>query len=242
MGRKYRLSVLALACLAGCAGSLRGAETPHIYGNMDATQRIDVMPDGHGSSVVLTEDGYLLTNFHVAGKGDLTLQVNISEDGKPAVAYPARVVATDEKHDLAVLKIDHHFDRTAVLSDISEAHPLDGVYNVGYPYALGRMAGKGAIKAVGWNYQDPDNPDIKVENGLALDIADGPGTSGSGVYLTRDGKLIGLMRMIVCVVPKDDDGEPVVDGRQVTVRVAIPVDVIRAFLDRAHVRYRTSFP
>lgn len=242
MGKAYFSCILALACLVGCAAGQRGPEIPRVYENMDATQRIDIGSDGTGSSVVLTEDGYLLTNYHVSGKGDRTLLVNIAEGGKSAVAYPARVVATDEKHDLAVLKIDRRFDRTAVLADIGEAHPLDEVYNVGYPYSLGRLTGRGAIKAVGWSYQDPDEPDRKVENGLALDIANGPGTSGSGIYLARNGKLIGLMHMIILLGPKNAVGEPVSNGRQVIVRVAVPVDVIRAFLDRAHVRYRTKFP
>lgn len=242
MGRKYWIYALALACLVGCAGSLRGPETPQLYRNLDATQRVDIATGGHGSAVVLTEDGFLLTCFHVAGKGDRVLLVNIAEGDKPAVAYTARVVATDEKHDLAVIWIHHHFDRTAVVGDISEAHALDEVYNIGYPYALGRMAGQGAIKAVGWSYDDPDQPELKVSNGLALDIPNGPGTSGSGIYLAHDGKLIGLMQMVLTFGPRNAAGEPISDGRQVTVHVAIPVDVIRAFLDRAHIRYRTEFP
>lgn len=232
MQRTYWLTTMALACLIGCAGGPRGPEQPRVYENMDATQRIDIMPNGHGSSVVLTEDGYLLSNYHVSGKGDRTLLVNISEDGKPAVAYVAQVVATDEKHDLAVLKIHRHFDRTVVMGSIDEVHPGDLVYNLGYPYDLGRMTGVGNVKAVGWNYVDEDKPDLKVENGLALDIPNGPGTSGSGIYAASDGKLIGLMQMVMALGPDD--------GRRVVVHVAIPVDTIRAFLDRAHVRYHTA--
>lgn len=242
MGWTIRYGALALACLIGCAGNMRGPETPQVYENMDATQRVDVMPAGHGSAVVLTEDGYLLTCYHVSSKGDRVLLINIAEGDKPAVAYVAHVVATDEKHDLAVIKIHRHFGRTAVLADIAEAHPLDEAYNIGYPYSLGRLAGKGAIKAVGWDYDDPDQPELKVVNGLALDIPNGPGTSGSGIYLARDGKLIGLMQMVLTFGPRNAAGEPMSDGQQVIVHVAIPVDVIRAFLDRAHIPYHTEFP
>lgn len=242
MGRMYWLCALTLACLVGCAGVRRGPEAPRLYENMDATQRVDVMPEGHGSAVVLTEDGFLLTCYHISGRGDHVLTINIAEGGKAPVAYAARVVATDAKHDLAVIWIHRHFDRTAVLADISEAHPLDAVYNIGYPYALGRMSGKGSVKSVGWTYDDPDQPELRVENGLAMDIPNGPGTSGSGIYLARDGKLVGLMQMVLTFGPRNAAGEPMSDGRQVTVHVAIPVDVIRAFLDHAHIRYRTEFP
>lgn len=223
---------LALACLAGCAGGPRGPEHPRMYENMDATQRIDILPDGHGTAVVLTEDGDLLTNAHVAGKGDRMLLVNISEDGKPPVAYPASVVSVDERHDLAVVRIRRRFRRTVVIGSMEEVHPGDQVYDVGYPYALGRMSGVGNVKAVGWDFSEPDRPDLKVEGGLALDISNGPGSSGSGIYLARNGKLVGLMQRIMTFGPDD--------GGRITVRVAIPVDVIRAFLDRAHVPYRTG--
>jgi S1-C subfamily serine protease len=235
-----RFGVLVLAWLAGCAIGSRGPESPKVYESMDVAQRIDVMPDGHGTAIVLTEDGFLLTCHHVSGNGDQTLLINIAEGDNAPVAYVARVVAVDEKHDMAVVKISRRFERTAVLADISEAHPLDEVYNIGYPYGFGRLAGKGIIKAVAWHYQDEDDTALRVDNGLALDLPDGPGTSGSPIFLSRNGKLIGLMQKVVTYGPRNASGEPMSDGRQVMVRVARPVDEIRAFLDRAHIPYSTE--
>lgn len=240
MASRYCLNAIVLACLVGCASGPRGPEIPKVYENMDVTQRIDIVPEGIGSSAVLTEDGYILTVFHVAGKGEQTLLINIAEGGKPAVAYEARVVATDEKHDLALVKVDHHFSSVAVLGTIDEVHPGDKVYNIGYPYDLGRLASVGNVKAVGWDYSDSDSPDLTVENGLALDIANGPGTSGSGIYLAKNGHLVGLMRMVLIFGRRNPSDALVRNGRLVTVHVAISIDQIRAFLDRAHVPYRTE--
>lgn len=227
---------MLLAFLAACGGRYRGPEVPTVYDNMDATHRVD-LPLGHGSAVVLTSDGYLLTCLHVSGKGKDPMLVNISVgDGDPT-AYPARVVAWDEKRDLAVIKVDRRFERTVILADADEAHPLDDIYNIGFPYDLGEMAGRGSIKAVHYT-----SDAFGVKNVILADIADGPGTSGSGVYLTRNGKLIGLMRALLVRAPLDERGDQIIDGRETVVRVLIGVDDIRAFLDGVGVPYRTVAP
>lgn len=220
---------VACAFLAACGGPAKGPETPRLYDNQEATHRVDILPEGHGSAVVIdAEKGLLLTCHHVAGEGQEKLLINIAEGDGAAVAYPARVVAWDKDLDLAVIKVERRFERAVVLADDDEIHVLDDIYNVGFPYDLGEMAGKGHIKAV-----HHDDPKLKLKNALVVDISDGPGTSGSGVFLTRNGKLIGVMKMLIRVGP--------MDGRQVIIRVLTGVDDIRRFLDRANVTYRTSY-
>lgn len=222
--------LVACAFLAACAGHAKGPETPRVYDNAEATHRVDILPGGHGSAVVIDkEKGLLLTCHHVAGEGDRELRINISVNDGPAVAYPARVVAWDEDLDLAVIKVERRFEREVVLASDDEVHVLDDIYNVGFPYDLGEMAGKGHIKAV-----HHDDERMKLKNALIVDISDGPGTSGSGVFLTRNGKLIGIMKMLIRVGP--------MDGRQVIVRVLTGIDDIRAFLDRANIVYRVTDP
>jgi len=226
--RKHGI-VVAYAFLAACGGPVKGPETPRIVDNAEATHRIDILPQGHGSGVVIDADrGLILTCHHVAGEGERDLIINIAVGDKAAVAYPARVVAWDEDLDLAVIKVERRFEREVVLASDDEIHVLDDIYNVGFPYDLGEMAGKGHIKAV-----HHDDPEMKLKNALVVDISDGPGTSGSGVFLTRNGKLIGIMKMLIRVGP--------MDGRQVIVRVLTGVDDIRAFLDRAKISYRTAY-
>jgi len=227
--RGTKTMLVLCAFLAACGGRAKGPETPKIYDNADATHRVDILPKGHGSAVVIDAGkGLLLTCHHVAGEGERELRINIAVGDGPAVAYPARVVAWDEELDLAVIKVERRFEREVVFASDDEIHVLDDIYNVGFPYDLGEMAGKGHIKAV-----HHDDPDLKLKNALVVDITDGPGTSGSGVFLTRNGKLIGIMKMLIRVGP--------MDGRQVIVRVLTGVDDIRAFLDRANIAYRSDY-
>lgn len=226
-----RLAVLcALLAAASCGVRRNGPDTTRVYDNLDATHRVDVLPDGHGSAVVIDAvNGYLLTCHHVAGEGRKELVVNIAAGGSEPVAYPAKVVAWDKKKDLAVIKVERRFETSVVLGDLSEVHPLDDVYEIGFPYDLGELGSKGAVKSI-----DYDNDEIGVEDAMLVEIDGVPGTSGSGIFLARNGKLVGLMRGLIPRGPND--------GRQIVVRLVIRIDDIRAFLDRARIPYRTAFP
>lgn len=225
-----RYAVLCTLLLAAsCGGRQRGPDTTRVYDNLDATHRVDILPNGHGSAVVIdAANGYLLTCHHVAGEGRSDLVVNIAEgDGEP-IAYPAKVVAWDKAKDLAVIKVERRFEAAVVLGSLSDAHPLDDVYEIGFPYDLGELGSKGAIKTT-----DYDNDELGIEDAMLVEIDGVPGTSGSGIFLARNGKLVGLMRGLLPRGPND--------GRQIVVRVVIRIDAIRAFLDRAKVPYLTSF-
>lgn len=225
-----RYAVLyTLLLVASCGGRQRGPDTTKVYDNLDATHRVDVLPNGHGSAVVIdAANGYLLTCHHVAGEGRADLVVNIAEGDADPIAYPAKVVAWDKAKDLAVIKVERRFETAVVLGDLSEVHVLDDVYEIGFPYDLGELGSKGAVKTV-----DYDNAELGIEDAILVELDGVPGTSGSGVFLARDGKLIGLMRGLLPRGPND--------GRQIVVRVVIRIDDIRAFLDRAKIPYRTAF-
>lgn len=221
---------LTCAFLAACGGSVRGPDTPRVHDNEESTHRVDVLPRGHGSAVVIdAEKGLLLTCHHVSGEGRRELVINIAEGDAAAVAYPAKVVAWDKENDLAVIKVERRFKRAVVLSDLSEVHMLDDVYNIGFPYDFGELGTKGAVKTV-----DFDLPEEGIEDAMLIELDGVPGTSGSGIFLTRDGKLVGIMSALIPVGPND--------GRQIVVRVAIRIDTIRKFLDGANISYLTSFP
>jgi len=230
----------ACAFLAACGGPAKGPETPRVDDNLESTHRVDVLPQGHGSAVVIdAEKGLLLTCQHVVGDGQRKLVLNIAVGGGEPSAYPATVVASNKKIDLAVIKVERRFERAVVLGELSDLHVLDEIYNLGFPYDLGEVGGKGAIKAL--DYDDPEHEAIK--DAILAEISDGPGTSGSGVFLTRSGKMIGIMQAIVPrgnIDPKT--GLLQNDGRQVIFRAVIRIDVIRKFLDGANVTYLTAFP
>jgi S1-C subfamily serine protease len=218
------LILLASAC---ATTGRRGPELPKLMDNDKATFRVDILPNGHGSGVVIHEDGYILTCHHVAGEGDRTLQIEIAEgDGKP-VPYQARVVAYDADLDLAVIKVDRHFDKPAVLEDPGNLHEGDEVYNIGYPYSFGKLVGRGYIMALHYSKGD-------LENAIVVDMPDGPGTSGSGVYAVKSGKLVGIMKLMIWV---NRPGVPVT-----VIRALTGVDDVKRFLDRAKIPYHASEP
>jgi S1-C subfamily serine protease len=208
---------------------MNGPETLKIEEALDATVRVDILPDSHGTAVVIdAENGLLLTCHHVAGEGDNVLLVNIAVGDGPAVAYPARVLKWNAELDLAVIKVNRRFDSEVVLGSADEVHVLDEIYSVGFPHSLGELAGKGYVRAVHYDVSGYD-----MKNALLVDIADGPGTSGGGAFLARNGKLIAIMRLIV------SRGQT--DGRQVVLRAKVGIDDIRAWLDKNHIKYRTSW-
>lgn len=223
-------TVIACAFLAACGGPAKGPDTPRVHENDEATHRVDVLPRGHGSAVVIDADeGLLLTCHHVVGEGRRELVINIAAGDAAPIAHPAKVVAWDKENDLAVIKVERRFERAVVLADLSDLHMLDDVYNVGFPYDFGEVGAKGAIKKV-----DFDDPRLGIKDTLLVEIDGVPGTSGSGIFLERDGRLAGLMSALI---PRGPD-----DGRRIVVRVAIRADVIRKFLDGANIAYRTQFP
>lgn len=225
---RYLIVVLSVAALllGGCATTKSvpyRSELIRLTENSAATYRVDVLPAGHGSGVIITRDGYILTCAHVADAG-LILRVAVrGADGRP-IDLMASVVAVDKVHDLALLKVDHRFAAAAVLADAGELHAGDSIYNIGYPFDYGSMVGRGYIMRL--HYTTERFP-VTIEGDTLADIADGAGTSGSGTYLERNGRLMGLMRA------------GIKQGRLV-VHDLVGIENIRAFLEVHRVAFLTS--
>lgn len=210
------LSVTVLG--TGCAATTLRAHDLTRYGaNSDATYRIDVT-SGHGSGVVVSAEGHILTCNHVI-EDEASVSVSIDEGGPFPHVYQARVIATDPANDLAILKVDRRFRAPAVIGDLTEVQPGDRLYNVGYPYDFGEMTGRGYVMRLHYSTDEGRNA---IRDMILADIPDGPGTSGSGVYLESNGQLVGIMRMMIAVGRR---GAP-----PMVVRGLVPVNRIRAFL------------
>lgn len=223
-----RTLVFTLICLslAACAGRIPGPEAPRLLANLEATHRVDDAAGAHGSAVVIdARRGMLLTSSHVVSGGGGTYLIRISVDGRPAIAYPVRVVARDEELDLAVIRVGRRFSHEVAIGSDDDVHMLDEIYNLGFPHDLGEVGSRGHIKAVRYRHAR-----LKLKDVLLADFQGAPGTSGSGVYLARDGRLIGLMCAVAHIGPTDH--------RMIVVRILVAPGQIRAFLDRAGVRYR----
>lgn len=230
------IQVCALAIsLAGCAATgtaARGPELTRLRENSAATYRIDILPAGHGSGNVISTEGHILTAAHVVmnedGGVERSLQIVIDEAGKRSpTTYPATVVALDASNDLAVIKVDRRFANTVILEDEANVRAGDLIYNVGYPYVFGEMISRGFISKMHFFRSSPGLTEIA--DGLLMDIADGPGTSGSGVFAESSGRLVGVMRLMLQV--SHGDRPPM------TVKVAVPVSRVRKFLDKNKIPY-----
>lgn len=144
----------------------------------------EYVTEGAGSGVVLTEDGYIVTNRHVIdGAGSVQVRLN---DGR---TYPARTAGSDEKTDLAVLKIDAAGLTPAKLADSSLTRAGDFVIAVGNPLGeLGGTVTEGIISAKD-RQVTIDNQSMTL---LQTSAAVNPGNSGGGLF-NLEGELVGVV-------------------------------------------------
>ncbi len=174
-----------------------------------------------GSGVVLSPDGYVLTNNHVvAGAvngGDI--QVTIA-DGK---TYPATVTGTSPSYDLAVIKLKGASGLTpATLGDSSALQVGEQVVAVGSPENLSNTVTSGIISALSRTVTaaDESGSGVTVYNGLQTDTPINPGNSG--------GPLVNLQGQVVGVNSAVDTGQASSGGVQsFGLGFAIPIDTAK---------------
>ena len=140
--------------------------------------------NGAGSGVIISEDGYILTNNHVV-EGQSTVKVTTSDKQQ----YDATVVGTDDKTDIAVLKIDASGLTPAVIGDSDGLVVGETAVAVGNPLGtLGGTVTDGIISAL--------DREVTVNNQtmtlLQMSAAVSPGNSGGGLFNER-GELVGIV-------------------------------------------------
>lgn len=139
---------------------------------------------GAGSGVILTTDGYIVTNYHVV-EGAQQVTVTLHDDS----TYTATVVGSDQQSDIALLKIEADGLTPAVLGDSDNVQVGEVVIAVGNPMGtLGGTVTDGIVSAL--------NRDITVEGNqmtlMQTSAAISPGNSGGGLFNTN-GELIGIV-------------------------------------------------
>jgi S1-C subfamily serine protease len=141
---------------------------------------------GMGSGVILTKDGYILTNAHVVEDAD-RLEVTLL-NGK---TYKAKLVGGDLSHDTALIKIDPQGTvlPTVGIGDSSRLQVGQKVYAIGNPFGLNSTLTTGVISSVGRTLKAENGR--MMENIIQTDAAINPGNSG-GPLLDSGGKLIGI--------------------------------------------------
>jgi serine protease DegS len=135
-----------------------------------------------GSGVILSKEGYILTNNHVVREAD-AIQVSL-RDGR---RVEARVVGTDPETDLAVLKVDLDNLPTITLGNSEQLRIGDVVLAIGNPFGVGQTVTMGIVSATGRSKLGINT----FENFIQTDAAINPGNSG-GALVDAYGNLIGI--------------------------------------------------
>lgn len=144
----------------------------------------EYVTEGAGSGVVLTEDGYIVTNHHVID-GASTIKVRLSG----GQTYTATLKGTDAKTDLAVLKIDASGLVPARLTDSSKVRVGDFVIAIGNPLGeLGGTVTEGIISAKDREISIGGQSMTLFQTSAAVN----PGNSGGGLF-NLDGELVGVV-------------------------------------------------
>lgn len=149
--------------------------------NLPSEPRRQRMQSSLGSGVIISGNGYLLTNHHViAGADDVIVELR---DGRTA---QATVVGTDPDTDIAVLKVELSDLPTLVLTT-SPGRVGDVVFAIGNPFGVGQTVTMGILSAIGRNQVGLAN----YENFIQTDAAINPGNSGGALINVR-GELVGI--------------------------------------------------
>lgn len=150
----------------------------------DREQRLS----GMGSGVLISADGYILTNNHVIEEAD-ELKVALSDDRE----FTAKLVGTDPKTDIAVIKIEAENLPFATLADSDKLRVGDVVFAIGNPLGIGQTVTMGIVSATGRknvNLLTDRAPDA-YEDFIQTDAAINFGNSG-GALVDAKGRLVGI--------------------------------------------------
>src|ERR1051325_3500376 len=142
---------------------------------------------GIGSGVIVSKDGYILTNNHVVdGAEDIKVTM---QDGRELAA---KVVGRDPKSDVAVIKIDAKDLPVVPIADSDKVEVGDVVLAVGNPFGIGQTVTTGIVSATG----RAGAVGLDYEDFIQTDAAINPGNSG-GALVDADGRLIGINTAIL---------------------------------------------
>src|SRR5229473_6743186 len=136
-----------------------------------------------GSGVIVTRDGYILTNDHVVDGAD-EVKVTLAKEKK---IYTAKVVGRDPKTDIAVLKIEAKDLPFVTFADSDKIEVGDVVLALGNPFGIGQTVTMGIVSAVGRGGMHIED----YEDFIQTDAAINPGNSG-GALIDAEGRLIGI--------------------------------------------------
>lgn len=171
-----------------------------------------------GSGVIISDDGYIVTNNHVVQDAD---EVTVTLSNKHT--YKAKVIGTDPAYDLAVIKIDAGGLPYLIYGNSDDVKIGQWVLAIGYPLNLETTVTAGIVSAkarsLGLNKDRSGNTNAGVESFIQTDAAVNMGNSG-GALIDTDGKLIGVNSAIASPT-----------GYYSGYSYAIPVNIVKKVVD-----------
>jgi serine protease Do len=166
---------------------------------------------GLGSGVIVSPDGFILTNGHLVAKSG---RITVSVPGRGS-DFRARVVGIDPKTDVAVLKIEGEDFPAAVFADSAKLAIGDVVLAIGSPFGIGQTVTMGIVSAV-----SRGNIGIEdYEDFIQTDAAINPGNSG-GALVDVQGRLVGINTAILSPT-----------GGSLGIGFAVPANLVRSVMD-----------
>jgi serine protease Do len=168
-----------------------------------------------GSGVIVSPDGYILTNNHVVD-GATDIEVSLKDKRQ----LKAKVVGTDRRTDIAVLKIPASGLSTVPLGNSSKLRIGDVVLAIGDPFGIGETVTMGIVSATGRRQLDIEGPGA-YEDFIQTDAAINPGNSGGALVNSR-GELVGINTAIISNGGGGNQG----------IGFAVPVDMAHSVMDQ----------
>ena len=157
------------------------------FGGGGGFQRPKAQPRvGSGSGVIISTDGYIITNNHVVNDAD-ELQVTLNDNRK----FPAKLIGADAATDIALIKIDAKDLPTIPFGDSEKLKVGEWVLAVGNPFNLTSTVTAGIVSAKGRGISLGSGDKSKIESFIQTDAAVNPGNSGGALVNTK-GELIGI--------------------------------------------------
>ncbi len=159
----------------------------YFFGRPQQRQQQDDMPmqEGSGSGVIISEDGYIVTNNHVIDKSK-EIQVTLNDNR----SFQAKVIGADPNTDIALLKIEAENLPVILFGNSDSLKIGEWVLAVGNPFNLTSTVTAGIVSAKARSINILNAP-MKIEAFIQTDAAVNPGNSGGALVNTR-GELVGI--------------------------------------------------
>ena len=185
------------------------------FGDQFARQPRERLEHSLGSGVIVNPDGYILTNNHVV-EGATDVEVTLNDKR----TFKAKVIGTDPRSDLAVLKVAATKMSSISLGNSARMRVGDIVLAIGDPFGIGETVTMGIVSATGRKGLGIEGPE-GYEDFIQTDAAINPGNSGGALVNTR-GELIGINAAIIAGKGGGNQG----------IGFAIPIDMGRSVMEQ----------